>query len=85
MRKVYRILLVLIILIAALFVAVDYLGFHGTILLGKAADGAIVEAVDSFMYLFEGPGGFINFMFFAVIAVGLMVGLMAITYKFIKG
>ncbi len=85
MRKVYRILLVALILIVALIVAIDYIEFHGAILLGKVADGAMVEALDSFMRLFEGPDRFTNLMFFAIIAVGMMVGLMAITYKFIKG
>ncbi|AFD00414.1 hypothetical protein Mtc_1666 [Methanocella conradii HZ254] len=85
MRRIYRILLIIILLIAALIMAIDYFGFHGTIMLDRIANGAIVKAIDSFWYLFEGPGGFTNLMFFAIIAVGLMVGLIAIIYKFIKG
>jgi hypothetical protein len=68
-----------------LIISMDYFGFHGTILLDKIANGVVIEVVDTFWKLFEGPNAFTNFMFFAIIAVGLMVAILAIIYKFIKG
>jgi hypothetical protein len=70
----------------AVVICLDYYGFHGSILLGKVAGGGIVvSAIDAFWKLFEGPSAFTNFMFIAVISVGLIVGILAIIYKFIKG
>jgi hypothetical protein len=85
MQKIYRILIVIILFMLAVVICLDYFGFHGSILLGKVANGAIVSAVDAFWKLFEGSNAFINFMFIAVISVGLLVGILAIIYKFIKG
>jgi hypothetical protein len=69
----------------AMIVAMDYFGFHGTILLDRVANGILVEWFDAFWTLFEGPNAFTNLMFVAVISVGLIVGIPAIIYKFIKG
>jgi hypothetical protein len=84
MQKIYRILLVVILLMVAVVIFLDYFGFHGSILLGKVANGTIVSAMDAFWKLFEGSNAFSNFMFIAVISVGLLVGILAIIYKFIK-
>ncbi len=85
MRILYRILVVILVVLAMAIISVDYLGFHGSIFLGQVANGAAVEAIDAFWMLFEGPNAFTNFMFVAVISIGLLVGLLALAYKFIKG
>lgn len=85
MNRIYRILIIIILIMVLLIISLDYFGFHGSILLGQVANGAIVEAIDAFWKLFEGPKAFTNFMFFATIAVGLLVAILAIIYKFIKG
>jgi hypothetical protein len=85
MHLIHRILIVIIIVIVVLIVSLDYFGYHGSILLGQVANGAVVETLDAFWKLFEGPNAFTNFMFFAVISIGLMVGICALLYKFIKG
>ncbi len=85
MQIMYRILIVAIIILAMLFVSIDYIGFHGSIMLGQVANGAAVSAIDTFLKLFEGPHAFTNFMFVAVISIGLLVAALAIFYKFIKG
>jgi hypothetical protein len=85
MNRIHRILIVIIIVMVLLIISMDYLVFHGSILLDKVANGVIVEALDAFGKLFEGPHAFTNFMFFAVISIGLLVGMVAMFYKFIKG
>ena len=85
MNLIHRILIVIIIVMVMLIVSLDYIGYHGSILLGWIANGVVVEAIDAFWKLFEGPNAFTNFMFVAVISVGLIVGICAILYKFIKG
>ncbi len=85
MNKIYRILIVIILLMVVAIIAMDYLAFHGTILLDKVGNGAIVGVFDAFGGLFEGKDAWTNFMFVAVISVGLLVALIAIIYKFIKG
>ncbi len=85
MDRIHRILIVIILIMVLLIISLDYFGFHGSILLGQVANGVIVEALDAFWKLFEGPKAFTNFMFFAVISIGLLVGILAIIYKFIKG
>ncbi len=78
-------MIVIILIMVLLIISLDYFGFHGSIMLGQVANGVIVEALDAFWKLFEGPKAFTNFMFFAVISIGLLVGILAIIYKFIKG
>lgn len=84
MNKVYRILIVIILAMIAAIVALDYFGFHGSILLGHVGDGAIIYVFDTTMNLFQGPDRFTNLMFLGVISIGLIVVVMAIVYKFIK-
>ena len=85
MHKIHRILIVIIIVLVALIISLDYFEFRGSILLGKVANGAAVNAIDTFGTLFEGPHAFTNFMFVAVLSIGLLVAIIAIFYKFIKG
>jgi hypothetical protein len=85
MQKIYRIMIVIIVVLIFVILALDYIGFHGSILLNPAGAGAVVGIIDSTTQLFLGPNSFTNFMFFAVIAIGLLVGVLAIAYKFIKG
>lgn len=85
MHMIHRILIVIIIVMVMLIVSLDYFLYHGSILLSKVANGAIVETIDAFGGLFVGPNAFTNFMFVAVISIGLLVGILAIIYKFIKG
>lgn len=84
MQKVFRILIVIILAMIAAIIALDYFGFHGSILLGHVADGAIVYVFDTTMSLFQGPDRFTNLMFIGVLSIGLIVAVMAIAYKFIK-
>ena len=85
MHMLQRILIVIILVMAVLIVSLDYIGFHGTILLGRVANGAVVNGIDGFWKLFQGPNAFTNFMFVAVLSIGLLVALLALAYKFIKG
>jgi hypothetical protein len=85
MQRIYRILIVIIVVMVVAIVAMDYLGFHGSIILNQIGDGVIVNTFDGFLKLFEGPNATTNLLFFAVISLGLLVGLLAIVYKFIKG
>ncbi|HTY89660.1 MAG TPA: hypothetical protein VMC84_00635 [Methanocella sp.] len=85
MQKIYRILIVVIITLTLVVVALDYFGFHGSILLGQVGNGVIVSVFDTIINLFFGSNSFTNLAFAAVIAIGLLVGVMAIMYKFIKG
>jgi hypothetical protein len=85
MHMIHRILIVIILVMVMLIISMDYFGFHGSILLGQVANGVVVDAIDAFWKLFEGPNAFTNFMFFAVISIGLLVAILAMFYKFIKG
>ena len=85
MQKIYRIMIVIIVILIFAILALDYIGFHGSVILAPVGAGAVVGIVDSTMQLFQGPNSFTNFMFFAVIAVGLLVCILAIAYKFVKG
>ena len=85
MQKIYRIMVVIILVLAFAILAMDYFGFHGAILMVPVGGGAVVGALDSIMQLYQGPNSFTNLMFSAVIAVGLFVCVLALAYKFIKG
>lgn len=85
MHILHRILIVIVLIMAILVVCLDYFGFHGSILLNKVANGAAVDVIDVFWKLFQGPSAYTNFMFFAVISIELIVALLALCYKFIKG
>ncbi len=85
MQMIYRISAVIILLMVLLVLSIDYLVFQGSYLLNKIAGGAVVDVLNSFGNLFQGPSAFTNLMFFAVISIGLLVGVVAMIYKFIKG
>jgi hypothetical protein len=85
MHKIYRIMIVIIGLMVLAIVLLDFLGFHGTILLNRFGNGVITNVIDGFWALFVGPGGTSNLMFVAVIGIGLSAAVSAIIYKFIKG
>lgn len=85
MHMIYRILIVIILVMAVAIVALDYFGFHGSILLGNIGNGVVVDVFDSIINLFFGSNSFTNLAFASVISIGLLVGVMAIIYKFIKG
>ena len=85
MQRVYRILIVVILVLAIAIVFLDYFGFHGTIILDKVADGAVVGFLDSIVSLFEGENAYTNMLFMAVIGIGMVLLVGAIMYKFITG
>ena len=85
MHKIYRIMIVIILVMAFAILAMDYIGFHGSIILDRIAGGSAVDALDALGMLFQGPNAFTNFMFVGIISLGLLVCILAIIYKFIKG
>ena len=85
MNKLYRILIVIILIMVVAVIALDYFGFHGSIIMNSIGGGAAVGVLDAILKLFEGPNASSNLAFVAVISIGLLVCVMAIIYKFIKG
>ncbi len=84
MQMIYRTLISIIAIMVVIIVLLDFFGYHGTILLDKVANGALINAMDSFWDLFEGPDAFTNFMYVAVVCIGLVVGVIALFFTFIK-
>jgi hypothetical protein len=85
MQKITRIMLVIVLIMVLIVLSLDYFGFHGTILLDRVGNGAIVNVLDAIGGLFHGQSSGTNLLFMAVIAIGLAAAFFAIIYKFIQG
>jgi len=85
MQKITRIMLVIVLIMVLIVLSLDYFGFHGTILLDRVGNGAIVNVLDAIGGLFQGQSSGTNLLFMAVIAIGLAAAFFAIIYKFIQG
>jgi len=84
-KIMYRILIVGVLLVAALFIFIDYFAFHGSIMLESVAGGQVLSVMDDIMSLFEGPQGSTNMLYMTIFIACASICIVAILYKFIKG
>ncbi len=81
---IYRIMLVIILAMVGIVLVLDYVGFHGTIILDKIIGESLITYIDNFFMLFQGPQGTTNFLYMTIFGACVSVGLIAIVYKFLK-
>ena len=74
-------MLVLVLLAAATTIIFDYVLFHGDYIMGPVTGQQGIEAFDLVSSLFTGSEG----LYMTFIAMCMMVGVVGIAFKFVKG
>jgi hypothetical protein len=81
MSALRRFTLVVIAILFLLICAGDYLLYHGDYILTPFTNGYATAGVDSFIGLFQGEGA----LYFTFLLVCMLIGVVAILYKFVLG